>query len=80
MGPPTKASSTPTSMSALRRQRPRCYPTLIKCYGYRRRRWRSALDQIAKPGLQRLARKGGVLRISDAIYDEVKGSLKQFLV
>ena len=34
---------------------------------------------ITKPAIRRLARRGGVKRISAMIYDEVRGVLKHFL-
>ncbi len=34
---------------------------------------------ITKPAIRRLARRGGVKRISGMIYEEVRGVLKSFL-
>jgi histone H4 len=34
---------------------------------------------ITKPAIRRLARRGGVKRISDKVYDETRQSLKRFL-
>ena len=34
---------------------------------------------ITKPAIRRLARRGGVKRISSAIYDETRGVLRNFL-
>lgn len=34
---------------------------------------------ITKPAIRRLARRGGVKRISDLIYDEARSVLKGFL-
>ena len=41
----------------------------------------STLDQqgITKPAIRRLARRGGVKRISGLIYEETRGVLKVFL-
>lgn len=35
--------------------------------------------RISKPSLRRLARRGGVKRMSSLVYDEVRGMLKLFL-
>ena len=40
---------------------------------------KSVLDGISKPGLRRLARRGGVKRISSFIYDESRFALRSFL-
>ena len=40
---------------------------------------RDNIQGITKPVIRRLARRGGVKRISDLIYDEVRGVLKVFL-
>uniref|UniRef100_A0A914YIT7 Histone H4 n=1 Tax=Panagrolaimus superbus TaxID=310955 RepID=A0A914YIT7_9BILA len=40
---------------------------------------RDAIQGITKPALRRLARRGGVKRISGLIYEEVRGVLKCFL-
>ena len=40
---------------------------------------RNSIDGISKPALRRLARRGGVKRISGLIYDEARGVLKGFL-
>jgi len=46
-----------------------------------RRRWhlRDNLQGITKPAIRRLARRGGVKRISGLIYEETRGVLKTFL-
>ncbi|CEH11859.1 histone partial [Ceraceosorus bombacis] len=40
---------------------------------------RDNIQGITKPAIRRLARRGGVKRISGLIYDEVRGCLKIFL-
>jgi len=40
---------------------------------------RNNIDGITKPAIRRLARRGGVKRISGQIYDETRGVLKVFL-
>ena len=40
---------------------------------------KSAIDGITKPAIRRLARRGGVKRISFKIYDKIREVLKQFL-
>eukprot|EP01087_Luapelamoeba_hula_P018657 TRINITY_DN604_c0_g1_i1.p1 TRINITY_DN604_c0_g1~~TRINITY_DN604_c0_g1_i1.p1 ORF type:complete len:135 (-),score=26.17 TRINITY_DN604_c0_g1_i1:105-509(-) len=40
---------------------------------------RDNIQGITKPAIRRLARRGGVKRISGAIYDETRGVLKVFL-
>merc|ERR1719178_226372 len=40
---------------------------------------RDNIQGIAKPAIRRLARRGGVKRISGLIYDETRGVLKVFL-
>ena len=37
------------------------------------------LQSITKPAIRRLARRGGVKRISGMMYDETRGVLKSFL-
>ncbi|KAL3802229.1 hypothetical protein HJC23_001773 [Cyclotella cryptica] len=37
------------------------------------------LNGITKPAIRRLARRGGVKRISGLIYEEARGTLKTFL-
>ncbi|EGT54411.1 hypothetical protein CAEBREN_12078 [Caenorhabditis brenneri] len=37
------------------------------------------IQGITKPAIRRLARKGGVKRISEPIYEETRGVLKVFL-
>jgi len=39
----------------------------------------SFLEGITKPAIRRLARRGGVKRISGLIYEETRGVLKVFL-
>jgi histone H4 len=45
-----------------------------------RRVIRDSIQGITKPAIRRLARRGGVKRISGLIYDETRSVLKQFLV
>ena len=40
---------------------------------------RDNIQGITKPAIRRLARRGGVKRISSLIYDETRGVLKLFL-
>ena len=44
-----------------------------------RRVIRDNIEGITKPAIRRLARRGGVKRISGLIYEEIKGILKVFL-
>lgn len=39
----------------------------------------NAVQGISRPDIRRLARRGGVKRISSSIYEETRGNLKQFL-
>ena len=41
---------------------------------------RDTIKGITKPVIRRLARRGGVKRISGLIYDHIRGVLKVFLV
>jgi len=43
-------------------------------------RRKSLLEGITKPAIRRLARRGGVKRISGLIYGETRVALKDFLV
>ena len=45
----------------------------------RRRPIRDNIQGISKPAIRRLARRGGVKRISGLIYEETRGVLKVFL-
>ena len=45
--------------------------TVLMCHAY--------LPGITKPAIRRLARRGGVKRISGLIYEETRGVLKVFL-
>lgn len=40
---------------------------------------RDNIQGITKPAIRRLARRGGVKRISGLVYEETRGVLKQFL-
>lgn len=44
-----------------------------------RKTLRDNIQGITKPAIRRLARRGGVKRISNFIYDETRGALKSFL-
>lgn len=44
-----------------------------------RKALRDNIKGITKPAIRRLARRGGVKRISGLIYDEARGVLKVFL-
>ena len=46
---------------------------------HHRRVLRDNIYGITKPAIRRLARRGGVKRISGFIYEETRGVLKQFL-
>uniref|UniRef100_A0A8C6M0G1 Histone H4 n=1 Tax=Nothobranchius furzeri TaxID=105023 RepID=A0A8C6M0G1_NOTFU len=52
-----------------------------KCVGAKRHRkvLRDNIQGITKPAIRRLARRGGVKRISGLIYEETRGVLKVFL-
>ena len=50
------------------------------CRCFFNRHKKSTLDCIAKPALRRLARRGGVKRVSDDSYAEIRYCLKDFLV
>lgn len=43
------------------------------------RRYRRNIDGITKPAIRRLARRGGVVRISGLVYEETRTVLRQFL-
>ena len=40
---------------------------------------RGSIDGVTKPAIRRLARRGGVKRISGLIYEQTRGVLKVFL-
>lgn len=44
-----------------------------------RRQPKDTIDGITKPAIRRLARRGGVKRISSFIYNDTKLNLKDFL-
>ncbi|KAG5462895.1 MAG: hypothetical protein BJ554DRAFT_2974 [Olpidium bornovanus] len=54
---------------------------LFECEGAKRHRkiLRDNIQGITKPAIRRLARRGGVKRISGLIYEETRGVLKVFL-
>ena len=54
--------------------------TFLECsiYGHRKI-LRDNIQGISKPAIRRLARRGGVKRISGLIYEETRGALKVFL-
>ena len=41
--------------------------------------FRDSLKGISKPALRRLARRGGVKRVSAAVYDEVRKTVREFV-
>ncbi|CAE7190423.1 unnamed protein product [Symbiodinium necroappetens] len=47
--------------------------------GRQRKVLRESIQGITKPAIRRLARRGGVKRISGLIYEETRGVLKTFL-
>ena len=51
-------------------------------YGYMRHRrvLRDNIRGITKPAIRRLARRGGVKRISGLVYEETRTALKDFLI
>ena len=44
-----------------------------------RRVLKDSIQGITKPAIRRLARRGGVKRISGLIYEETRGVIKQFI-
>ena len=44
-----------------------------------RKSTKASIEGITKPGIRRLARRGGVKRISTFIYDDTRAVLKSFL-
>jgi histone H4 len=40
---------------------------------------RDNINGITKPAIRRLARRGGVKRVAGTVYEEVRGTLKDFL-
>ena len=46
---------------------------------FQRKILRDNIQGITKPAIRRLARRGGVKRISGLIYEETRGVLKTFL-
>ena len=44
-----------------------------------RRQARASIEGITKPAIRRLARRGGVKRISSLVYEETRAVLKGFL-
>jgi hypothetical protein len=57
--------------------RPYCWP--IADVLFQRKILRDNIQGITKPAIRRLARRGGVKRISGLIYEETRGVLKTFL-
>ncbi|KAJ6502723.1 histone H4 [Mycena vitilis] len=41
--------------------------------------WREAVTGVTKPDIRRLARRGGVKRTSNLMYEETRGALKIYL-
>ncbi|KAI3529563.1 histone H4-1 [Colletotrichum abscissum] len=44
-----------------------------------RRSWKNNIRHISKPDIRRLARRGGVKRISYDVYNEARAAMKLFL-
>ena len=63
-GPPPPSPSSPHTLSS---------PSFL------RQVLRDNIQGITKPAIRRLARRGGVKRISGLIYEETRGVLKVFL-
>jgi histone H4 len=57
----------------------RFYEITSVCFLFSNLRLTSCLEGITKPAIRRLARRGGVKRISGLIYEETRGVLKVFL-
>ncbi|KNB13786.1 hypothetical protein FOXG_21379 [Fusarium oxysporum f. sp. lycopersici 4287] len=59
----------------------RCAPGNTLLQGRRRHRkvLRDSIYGITKPAIRRLARRGGVKRISEGIYNEIRRALKERL-
>lgn len=57
--------------------------TMVKNLGKngakRNKIFRDSIYGVTKPAIRRLARRGGVKRISDLVYDETRAVLKLFL-
>ena len=61
-----------------------CFPLSTYCWPladvlFQRKILRDNIQGITKPAIRRLARRGGVKRISGLIYEETRGVLKIFL-
>ena len=54
-------------------------PAAHKKGGKGRIRLPKGIDEITKGGIRRLARRGGVKRVSNSIYEEVRQSMKKFV-
>jgi histone H4 len=52
---------------------------LVSGTGKRHRQFRDNIQGITNPAIRRLARRGGIKRISKAFYEEVRGNLRLFL-
>ena len=57
----------------------RFYEITSVCFLFSNLRLTFCLEGITKPAIRRLARRGGVKRISGLIYEETRGVLKVFL-
>jgi len=51
----------------------------VKRLRSRKTHQKSTIDGITKPAIRRLARRGGVKRISSFIYDDTRAVLRSFL-
>ena len=78
--PSTRYHSTPTHQQATMTGRGKGGKGLGKGGAKRHRKvLRDNIQGITKPAIRRLARRGGVKRISGLIYEETRGVLKVFL-
>lgn len=78
MAPSKKSASRPlltTPVPEMGGPKRRRYPTPLR----HRKILRDSLDGITKADIRRLARRGGVRRLSGVVYHEVRGVLKLYL-
>jgi histone H4 len=71
---PSSSSNTATTYGGGKRVLPHQQKRHRKSLGAR-----AAVEGITKPAIRRLARRGGVKRLSGGIYDEARGVLTSFL-
>ena len=72
------AASTPSSRKSKTHKAPTADEDLAVGKA-NRRVLKESIQGITKPAIRRLARRGGVKRISGLIYEETRGVLKTFL-